>query len=123
LVADQLEYLKITMMEWLLLGVVGEGPDEGMSLSEIAKRLDVSQPQVTALMAKVSQQKLVKTKIQRHDRRSRHVILSARGTRMLEHTEAAIAEKMDDWLSEIPSDQLQHYVDTVRYISEQSPPS
>ncbi len=120
LVADQLDYLKLTMMEWLLLGVIGEGPEEGLSLSEIAKRLDVSQPQVTALMVKVGQQKLVKQKIQRRDRRSRHVILSPRGQRMLTHTEEIIAQKMDNWLAEIPTDQLQHYIETVKYISERS---
>jgi DNA-binding MarR family transcriptional regulator len=117
LVAGQLEALKVTMMEWLLLGVVGEGPDNGMSLSDIAKRLDVSQPQVTALMTKVSKQRLVRQKVQRHDRRSRHVVLSTRGQRMLDLIEDAIATRLKEWLADVPREQLKHYIQTIEFIS------
>jgi DNA-binding MarR family transcriptional regulator len=105
------------MMEWLLLGVVGEGPDNGMSLSDIAKRLDVSQPQVTALMTKVSKQRLVRQKVQRHDRRSRHVVLSTRGQRMLDLIEDAIATRLKEWLADVPREQLKHYIQTIEFIS------
>lgn len=122
-VAEGLEQWKLTMMEWLLLGVINEGPDNGITLSDIARRLDVSQPQVTALMNKADKQSLVRQKVQRSDRRSRRVVLSAKGSRLLAEVEAGLSHTIQDWLTELPRDQLQAYMDTVLYISMSRPAS
>lgn len=61
-VATKLEKLNITMMEWLLLGVVHNGGTKGISMSDIAQSLHVTLPQVTALVNKLLPSKLVKQK-------------------------------------------------------------
>lgn len=78
-IADQLEAAHITMMEWLLLGVVAKGSDKGSSMSDIAKSLCVTLPQVTALVNKLLPLKLVNQKSASSDRRSRLVSLTAKG--------------------------------------------
>ncbi len=115
-VSGQLDGFELSLAEWLLLSVVSEGPDQGLSLSEIARRLDVSQPQVTALMAAISGRKLVKQRTQRHDRRSRHVSLSVRGQRLLEQAEYAVMEKMPELMRGISRKQLAAYLETIRHI-------
>lgn len=117
-VSNQLERFNVTMMEWLLLGVVNEGPKDGITLSKIADVLDVSQPQVTALMDKVLAQKLAKQKILKQDRRSRSVVLTTRGKHLLEKIETSIADYIRNWLNDVPPEQLQAYWETIRYISQ-----
>ena len=118
IVSKQLEQFRITMMEWLLLGVVSEAKD-GITLSQIAQALDVSQPQVTALMDKVAAQKLVKQKVLRQDRRSRSVVLSTRGKYLVEDIEETITQELRGRLAEVPPEQLEAYLLTVKFIAEQ----
>jgi len=118
MVGNCLEQFKITMMEWLLLGVVGEAPKEGITLSHIADALDVSQPQVSALMDEVLSQRLVRQKVNKKDRRSRTVALTPKRARLVERIEAAITNHLKEWLAEIPKEQLQAYLNTIRFITE-----
>lgn len=117
LVNNQLDNFQITMMEWLLLGVIDEGPKDGITLSKIAEALDVSQPQVTALMDKVIDQKLVRQKIHKHDRRSRTAVLTIKGKRLLEKIEATVSAFMKEWVSEVPKNELESYAKIVMRIA------
>ena len=73
MIVVKLEAHKLTMMEWLALGVVAAGSKQGLSMSEIAAMLDVTLPQVTALVADLLELKLVKQKILASDHRGRQV--------------------------------------------------
>lgn len=117
-VAKQLDEFKVTMMEWLLLGAVVGGPEKGLSMSTVATTLDVTLPQVTALVTNLVKLRLVKQKTQTHDRRSRHVVATNKGKILLGDMEQSIASAMEDWLKEVPSDQLGNYLDTVRVLSK-----
>lgn len=118
-VAKQLDAFKVTMMEWLLLGVVCGGPDKGLSMSTVAATLDVTLPQVTALVTNLVKLRLVKQKTQSHDRRSRHVVATNRGRILLGDMEQAIAMAMEEWLKDIPPAQLTTYLQTVKRLAEQ----
>jgi DNA-binding MarR family transcriptional regulator len=118
-VANQLDEFKVTMMEWLLLGVVCGGPEKGLSMSTIAATLDVTLPQVTALVTNLIKLRLVKQKTQAHDRRSRHVVATNRGRILLGDMEQAIARAMEEWLKDIPKDQLDIYFKTIKQLSQQ----
>lgn len=113
-----IEKYKVTMMEWLLLGVVGDGPTEGLNMSALAHLLDVTMPQVTALTSHLLQQKLVKQKAAKHDRRNRYVLITGKGKSLLEDIEEDIEEVMKQWLEPVPKKQLQSYMETVRLISQ-----
>jgi DNA-binding MarR family transcriptional regulator len=113
-----LEKYHVTMMEWLLLGLVGSGPAEGWNMSALARLLEVTMPQVTALTSHLLEQKLVKQKAAKQDRRNRYVLITGRGKTLLENIEDDIKVAMRQWLVSIPEEQLRAYVDTVRQISE-----
>ena len=63
LLAGQFDKHNITMMEWLLLGVLAGGSRDGLSISTVAAKLDVAPPQVTALMARLQKKKLSRTSL------------------------------------------------------------
>jgi DNA-binding MarR family transcriptional regulator len=116
-VSKQLEQFNVTMMEWLLMGAVYYGPKEGMTMSAVAQALDVTLPQVTALTAGLTKQKLLKQKISRQDRRSRRLICTTAGKKLLEEIEQAVNTAMREWVSDIPRDQLEVYFKTVEALA------
>ncbi len=89
-VNNQLEPIRITLMQWLLLGVVASGPKQGVSMSDIANTLGITLPQVTALMTELSKGRYVKLKTQKHDRRSRHALLTPKGDDLFHEAEKNI---------------------------------
>lgn len=120
-VSRHLEQFNVTMMEWLLLGVVSNGPKEGMTMSSVASTLDVTLPQVTALTATLTKVKLLKQKISRQDRRSRRLHATPAGKRLLHDIEQALTNAMSGWFSEIPPDQLDKYFEIVKILADRKP--
>lgn len=116
-VSRQLEQFNVTMMEWLLMGVVCAGPKEGMTMSAVAGALDVTLPQVTALTASLTKAKLLKQKVSRQDRRSRRLQATPAGKRLLEDIEKAVNTALRDWVADIPPDQLKQYLQTVTLLA------
>lgn len=117
-VSRQLEKFDVTMMEWLLMGVVCAGPKEGMTMTAVASALDVTLPQVTALTASLTKSKLIKQKVSRQDRRSRRLACMPAGKKLLEQTESAITVAMKEWTAGIPQHQLGVYFDTVKSLAD-----
>lgn len=120
LVAEQLAKSNITMMEWLLLGVVSGGSGQGMTMSEIAKELHVTLPQVTALVNKLLPLKLIKQKTASNDRRSRRVTATSKGQSSLEDSNKLLDEAMGDWVGGIPTQQLQSYTRTLKQLANKA---
>lgn len=116
-VSKQLEQFNVTMMEWLLLGAVSAGPKEGMTMSSVAAALDVTLPQVTALTAGLTKQKIIKQKISRQDRRSRRLVCTTAGKKLLSEIELAVEKAMREWVEDIPTDDLQTYFKTVEFLA------
>lgn len=117
-VNDQLEPGRITMMEWLALGVVSNGPQQGLSMTRIANTLNVTLPQVTALINGLVKLRLIKQKVLDSDRRGRQVIITLKGKRILAKLEGNIAAAMRQWSKDIPKDQLYTYIQTVRELAK-----
>lgn len=117
IVAKQLEQYHITMMEWLLLGSVQQGPKEGVTMSSVAATLDVTLPQVTALTTRLSKNKFVKQKISRQDRRSRRLTMTPLGKKLLESVEDEARKVLRDWVADIPTDQLLSYLKTEEILA------
>ena len=117
-VNDQLESYRITMMEWLALGVVSLGPKQGLSMTRIATTLNVTLPQVTALINGLLKLKLIKQKVLDSDRRGRQVIATSRGKRILTRLEQDITIAMRTWSQDIPRDQLYTYIQTVKQLAK-----
>jgi MarR family transcriptional regulator, transcriptional regulator for hemolysin len=120
-VSRKLDQFNVTMMEWLLMGAVSSGPKDGATMSAVAGALDVTLPQVTALTASLTKAKLLKQKVSRKDRRSRKLMVTATGKKLLDELEKAADASMKEWLADIPEEQLKTYFDTVRILAERKP--
>lgn len=105
------------MMEWLLIGAVEKGAKEGMTMSAVAATLDVTLPQVTALTASLTKQKLLKQKVSRQDRRSRRLVITSSGKRLLQDIEEKVHGAMDEWMGDVPPEQFQTYLETVEMLA------
>ncbi len=119
-VARQLEGHGLTMMEWLALGVVMAGPKDGVSMSQIAATLDVTLPQVTALVSNLLNAKMIKQRVLASDRRGRQVIGTPRGKKALANLEGAIAGAMRTWSKDIDRNQLKAYILTVAQLANKN---
>lgn len=117
LVAKELEVHSITLMEWLALGVISNAPREGFSMSQVAHALDVTLPQVTALVGSLTDAKLIKQKILPTDRRGRQVHITPKGERLVIKLEDRIVMVMRSWTQEIPPEQLKAYMLTLATLS------
>ncbi len=118
IVSTQLEAQTLTMMEWLALGVIAEADRGGFSMSQVADALDVTLPQVTALVTSLVKMRLVKQKILFSDRRGRQVQITSRGRRLLSKLESHISKAVKVWTKDVPRTQLQTYILTVDHLSQ-----
>jgi DNA-binding MarR family transcriptional regulator len=119
--ARQLQEFNITMMQWLLLATVKAGSTNGVRMTELADILDVTMPQITALMNDLVKQKLTKQKINSTDRRSRRLTLTPAGKALLEQISPRIEKGVKHWLSTIPADNLKIYLDTAKKLANLQP--
>lgn len=119
LVSRQLDKFDLTMMEWLTLETVKRSPKEGLTMSSVATTLEVTLPQITALSSSLAKSKLVKQKVSRQDRRSRRLSLTESGRKLLADIEQA-AGSLLDWTADIPPEQLQAYIQTVKHLASLS---
>lgn len=109
-VAAQLEKSQITMMEWLLLGVVSAGSPKGVTMSNIADELRVTLPQVTALVNKLLPQKLIKQKSATSDRRSRLVLLTNKGQLVFDDMKELMEKSQPQIFTGVTDEQLDEYL-------------
>jgi DNA-binding MarR family transcriptional regulator len=116
-VAAQLEPYQLTMMEWLLLGVVTNGPKDGVSMSTAAQTLDVTLPQITALANKLLGLKLIRQKTQSYDRRSRHILPTGKGKTVLEDIEASISNALEEWLGGLTRERRDDYIRNIHWLA------
>lgn len=118
-IGNALEDYEITLMEWLMLSVVCNAPREGLSMSAVAKELDVTLPQVTSLANKLLAQQLIEQKIQAHDRRARHVFPTPRGKRTWQDVEKSLSTNIERWFhddAKLTREDMAHYVRVAKLI-------
>lgn len=120
-VSKQLEKWNVTRMEWLLLATVSEPSkvSDGHTMGEVADILDVRLSQLTALVGKLNEAKLLVQTVAKHDRRTRYLKITGKGTLFLEDVEGEMRGAMRQWLSGIPRDQLAVYMQTVRQLGDE----
>jgi DNA-binding MarR family transcriptional regulator len=96
-----LEATNLTMMEWLLLMSVRKHAKKGLTITGVAELLGVSLPQVTALTQQLLKKQLLTQQIERQDRRSRRLCISAKGEKLSDQALHEVELLLND-LSEAP---------------------
>jgi len=122
-VSRVLEPFGITMMQWLLLVSVSKGPNSGIRMTELSEQLDVTMPQITALMNDLVEQKLAKQKINSSDRRSRRLTVTSVGKKRLEEIDGCVEVALKKWLKPIPEDDLKGYYATLEHMARMDVPT
>ncbi len=117
-VGRELEPFNVTMMQWLLLMTVNQGPNSGMRMTELSEQLDVTMPQITALMNDLVERKLAKQKINSHDRRSRRLSVTSTGKKRLEEIDGSVDQALKKWLDPISGADLEGYFATLKQMVE-----
>jgi DNA-binding MarR family transcriptional regulator len=117
-VSRELEPFGITMMQWLLLVTVNKGPNSGMRMTELSEQLDVTMPQITALMNDLVELKLAKQKINSSDRRSRRLSVTTAGKKRLDEIDESIDKALKNWLRAIPADDIDGYFETLKLMAQ-----
>lgn len=104
-------------MEWLLLGVLDRGSQKGCSMSTIAASLEVTLPQVTALVTKLLNLKLVTQKAAASDRRSRVVMLTSKGRQTLDEANKQVESARVHLFGEDNEEALKQYIAMLEKLS------
>ncbi len=112
-VAEKLQPVELTMMQWLSLGIIAGGPKEGLSMGNIAEHMGITLPQVTALLHSLSKLRLIKLRTQRRDRRSRHALLTPKGEEALRKANSTLEVGLGDLF---PGERRRAYVSMLEHI-------
>lgn len=117
-VSRHLEAWDITRMEWLVLASVAEQPrsPSGHTMGQVAELLDVRLSQLTALVSNMIASGLITQKTAEHDRRTRYLTITPRGQKFLDDIEKNMRSVMREWLGDIPREQLELYMQTVKKL-------
>ncbi len=115
--APGLETHGLSVMEWLVLNAVHRSENRSLSMSDIASILDVTLPQVTALVTRLVKQGLVKQKTYARDKRGRLVTVTMRGRRTLQKLESASLNVMSQLGNKISDKDLRLYAQTLNKLS------
>lgn len=116
-IAKELEPYNITMMQWLLLATTASGSANGTRMTELSESLNVTMPQITALMNDLTKKNLVKQKINSADRRSRRLMVTKQGKDLVSKATKALETNIKNWFRAVPEDQLDNYLATIKQLS------
>lgn len=121
-VSKHLERWNVTRMEWLLLATVSQPSKvpSGHTMGEVADILDVRLSQLTALAGKLNESKLLAQTVAKHDRRTRYLKITSKGSKFLLDIEGELRRAMREWLKDVPRDQLGIYMNTVRQLGDET---
>lgn len=118
----QLKPYDLTMMEWVLLGIVNESMPDGISPTQLSEQIDVGLPMVTDMVDRVVALGLVEKCMAPDDRRRRVVAATDKGVDASARIELGIRTSMREWLSDIERQQLIGYVSTMARLAEKEIP-
>jgi MarR family transcriptional regulator, transcriptional regulator for hemolysin len=83
-IGECLSDFELTPTEWLLLEMVCRSGKSGLTMGQIAERMGVSLPQVTALIKTATKDNLIKQDVPEYDKRSRVLKCTKKGVNMIE---------------------------------------
>lgn len=107
----------VTLTEWLLLSIIAEGPKEGTRMSELAKELGVTLPQVTALLDSLLMKRLARQRTQKQDRRNRYAVITQRGEDTVRTLNTSMDELYGQLMRGIPTTHLQIHRQVLQVIA------
>src|SRR3990167_8292198 len=117
MILKSLEPYGLTIMEWQTLCAVDDGPDNGLSMSRVASMLDITLPQVSALVANLIDKKLVKQRTNRKDRRNRTLSLTKKGKNYKSGADSNVEVATSKLFAVVQPGQLSEYQKTINQLA------
>jgi DNA-binding MarR family transcriptional regulator len=98
--------LGITRAQWWALSNLSRHKDDGMSQSDLARKLDVGKPTIGGLIDRLTERGLVERRLDGDDRRVRKLFITARGYEIISNMSPIAASLNDVFLENVPQDQV-----------------
>jgi len=87
-IAAVVEPSGITFQQYMVLGILGDGPEEGVATLDIAARMVERAPGITGLIDRLERRGLVRRERSSADRREIRCLLTAEGRALLDRLES-----------------------------------
>ncbi|MEC9345384.1 MAG: MarR family transcriptional regulator [Pseudomonadota bacterium] len=95
---QEMRPLGITRSQWWVLAQlsrsIGSGAEEGMLQTELARIVDMGKAPMTGLIDRLEASGFVERRPDRHDRRAKRVVITAKGHQVLDRM-AAVGERLN----------------------------
>lgn len=118
-VAKQLDGYDITMMEWVLLGVVHEAGSKGVSPSMLSQQLDVSLPMITRMLNSLNAAGYITRRNVLKDKRQQIIMATQQGRRLAQNIEGQVRGAMKEWLKDVNREDIAAYVRLMDRLAKQ----
>lgn len=115
--AAKLKDHNLTVMEWVLLGLVGDHSKSGVSVSDLARTLDVKTALTSVMVSKQVKAGLLSKIASSSDNRLRYVHLTEGGKIKITSIEQALEEGIRAWLKDVSDEAFDHYLEVVSVIA------
>lgn len=108
----------LTLMEWALVGVVRDYGKKGVTMTELAKVLEVDVSHITNKVNELKATKLLTKTPNPKDRREKYIQITGKGKRFVDATEKQLRIELRKWLKSVSRFSLIHYVKTLKTIAD-----
>jgi len=112
-----LEKFELTLLEWLLLSVVNTAGNNGLSMTAVSTALNINLAQTNVLAIKLVRRRLIRQRTQKHDRRTRHLIVTAKGKFICERSKSPLKKLHRSISSEFSSDELVRFMQDLERMN------
>ncbi len=115
-IAQALEPVSITTMEWLLLESLQKNTSDGTSITAASEALGVSLPQVTALTHRLQKQGALSQRVSAKDKRSHSLSITPQGAQLYKTATKLVEAKLIEQAKQ--TRQLRVYRDALQALGK-----
>jgi DNA-binding MarR family transcriptional regulator len=110
-----LEHYGLTMMQWLVIGVLLDQPQKPV---DIAKRIGVTPPYVTLILNQVNELGYITKTIIEDDERSKRIVISSEGKSLAKEVEKKLMYCIEREIGGLPAEDLSNFFHVTDYIAK-----
>ena len=108
-IAIALKDYNLTIMEWALLGLVNDSQDKGVSVSDLARILDVKTALTSVMVSKQVKAGWLEKIPSEVDNRLRYVKLTSKGKRNVRVVELKLRKQLDSLMKDMSDEDVNCY--------------
>lgn len=111
----------LTMMEWLVLGLIKDAGANGIRITNLATELDTTQAFITNTVNVLEKKKFVARKADKSDKRAHCVVFNKKYLLLIDKIEAELRDKLRETLyAKVTPEELKTYMNVVIKFSKSS---